>query len=227
MYGPHMRSEERQKGGGGGILAIVLMFAALRFGGEKAFPEAEASSFSMAIQSSSYSEQIDPDLVGTMEQTQDDVDYSSSEVGFDRIPAECLDMAAARPYAEMMNDTAIAWGFSPLMISGIVDTEGYKGFNSPAGAVGIMQVMPSTADYLCQKYDVSSCDVNNPQDNFNLGMLKLYDLRRLGINTEMGLVGYYNGDPNTEENKTYRLRYLQRVAQNAACAGIPNNVTFR
>lgn len=104
---------------------------------------------------------------------------------------------------------------SPLLLKGVIQTE--SNFNnyavSPAGAMGLGQIMPGTARYLGVK------DAFNPYDNIRgaakyLGMLKKMfkstDLVLAAYNAGPGTVSRSGGVPNIYETR----RYIVKVRKN-------------
>lgn len=74
---------------------------------------------------------------------------------------------------------------SPELVSSIIKTE--SGFDSDAvsemGAVGLMQILPSTATEIAGKLGINTYDLYNPEDNIKFGC---YYLKYL--------LNYYKGD---------------------------------
>ena len=99
----------------------------------------------------------------------------------------------------------------PLFCS-LIDTE--SGFNpnakSSAGAVGLTQILPSTAQYICTKnnLDFSNFDLYNPADNLYLGAMYLNYLFNKFDDTYTALAAYNAGETvvrNWLSNKQYSL----------------------
>ena len=90
----------------------------------------------------------------------------------------------------------------PLFCS-LIDTE--SGFNpnakSSAGAVGLTQILPSTAQYICTKnnLDFSNFDLYNPADNLYLGAMYLHYLLNKFDDTYTALAAYNAGMGNVEK----------------------------
>lgn len=80
----------------------------------------------------------------------------------------------------------------------LINTE--SGFNpnakSPAGAIGLTQILPSTAQYICIKnnMDFSSFDLYNPNDNLYLGAIYLKYLIDKFDNIYTSLASYNAGE---------------------------------
>ena len=61
-----------------------------------------------------------------------------------------------------------------LVLSLIKAESGFRtDATSNAGACGLMQILPSTAEFIAEKHDIESYDLYNAQDNIRLGCLYL------------------------------------------------------
>lgn len=86
----------------------------------------------------------------------------------------------------------------PHLFCSLINTE--SSFNpnakSPAGAVGLTQILPSTAQYICLKnnIDFSSFDLYNPSDNLYLGAMYLNYLFNKFTDTYTALSAYNAGE---------------------------------
>lgn len=86
---------------------------------------------------------------------------------------------------------------APLFCS-LINTE--SSFNpnakSSAGAIGLTQILPSTAQYICIKnnLDFSTFDLYNPSDNLYLGAMYLRYLFNKFDNTYTALAAYNAGE---------------------------------
>lgn len=69
---------------------------------------------------------------------------------------------------------------------------------SSAGAIGVMQVMPGTADYVNEVLDHGNLDVRKADDNVHLGVRYLKHVRDLMGSTRKGLAAYYSGPGNVK-----------------------------
>ena len=107
---------------------------------------------------------------------------------------------------QMLAATARDYGFTPAFVKALAYQE--SGWNqsarSSAGAVGVMQVLPSTGDFV-ERYVVGrSLNINNTQDNITAGVAFLDHLWRLtGGDVERTLAGYYQGLRSVQDHGMY------------------------
>jgi hypothetical protein len=119
------------------------------------------------------------------------------------------------PYAEFIAAAAQAHGVDPLLVKALIQVEsGYRPTaRSPKGAVGLMQIMPSTA----RAYKVRN--PFDPKANIEAGVRHLKALldRFGGDRTELALAAYnagpgavekFNGVPPYRETRHYVSRIL-------------------
>ena len=119
----------------------------------------------------------------------------------------------ATPYGEIISAMSEAHGVDPLLVRALIQVESnYKPkAKSPRGAMGLMQLMPSTA----KEYKVRN--PFDPRANIEAGIKHLKSLLdRLG-STEMALAAYnagegavakFNGIPPYRETRNYVTRIL-------------------
>lgn len=122
--------------------------------------------------------------------------------------------ATLSKYDQFIQAVAARNGVSPALVKAVIHAE--SGFDpyavSPKGAIGLMQVMPSTADL------VGIDNPFNPQENIQAGvkylkgLLKMFDgnehLAVAAYNTGPGKVKRYGGVPPYKETKTYVERVM-------------------
>jgi len=83
---------------------------------------------------------------------------------------------------------------------------------SSAGAIGVMQVMPDTADYVNQALGGGGLDVREADDNVELGVRYLRHVRDLMGTTRRGLAAYYSGPGNVRGRLArYQKSYVNSV----------------
>ena len=122
-------------------------------------------------------------------------------------PAPSTGPTTARADVErMLTATAQRYGFRPAFIKAIAMQE--SGWNQSArssvGAVGVMQVLPSTGEWVSRYLVGRQLDINNTQDNITAGVAfiaYLWDLT--DGNVERTLAGYYQGLASVRENGMY------------------------
>ncbi|OWY66045.1 tail length tape measure protein [cyanobacterium TDX16] len=75
------------------------------------------------------------------------------------------------PYLPLIQAWAQQHQLNPLLVTALIRQESRfePKIRSVAGAVGLMQVMPSTAQYIAEKINVPTYNLENPQDNIQLG----------------------------------------------------------
>jgi soluble lytic murein transglycosylase-like protein len=116
----------------------------------------------------------------------------------------------------LLTRTARAYGWSPAFVKAVAWQESgwQQDVVSPKGAVGIMQVMPGTADFVASRRAGRELDLNDPRDNVLAGVLfldYLYDLT--GGDAEATLAGYYQGLASVREHGRFAdtQRYIDNV----------------
>ena len=101
---------------------------------------------------------------------------------------------------------------SPALILAVVEMESSYRFTvvSSAGAVGLMQLRPTTAKYIAQRYKVrgyrSEADLRNPEINLRLGVAYLAHLRRQ-FGHSLHYLAAYNVGPTALKKRLNAGRY--------------------
>lgn len=101
----------------------------------------------------------------------------------------------------------------PLLVIALIKVE--SGFRedavSPAGAIGLMQIMPQTADWLKSKFKLDG-DVHCVEDNIVFGLFYLKYLMDLYEgDLERALKAYYVGPARVDEFEQEATSYVKRV----------------
>ncbi|MPZ74292.1 MAG: LysM peptidoglycan-binding domain-containing protein [Nitriliruptorales bacterium] len=127
--------------------------------------------------------------------------------------------AMAAPRADvgrMLEETAQRYGFKPSFIKAIAYQE--SGWNqaarSSAGAVGVMQVLPSTGEFVSRYVVGRRLNLRNTQDNITAGVAFVDYLWKLtGGNVRRTLAGYYQGLRSVRKNGMYpsTKRYIANI----------------
>lgn len=101
-------------------------------------------------------------------------------------------------YGEQIEEVCTAFDIPKSMFCALINTE--SSFNpnakSSAGAIGLTQILPSTAEYICIKnnLDYSNFDLYNPNDNIYLGSMYLRYLFDRFDNRYTALCAYNAGE---------------------------------
>jgi N-acetylmuramoyl-L-alanine amidase len=83
---------------------------------------------------------------------------------------------------------------------------------SSVGAIGVMQVMPDTADYVNEVLGGGDLNVKQADDNVQLGVRYLRHVRDLMGSTRRGLAAYYSGPGNVKGRLArYQKTYVNSV----------------
>lgn len=122
-------------------------------------------------------------------------------------------LEAATPYSEIISAMSQAHGVDPILVSALIQVEsGYRPrARSPKGAMGLMQLMPSTA----RLYKVRN--PFDPKANIEAGIKHLKSLIERFDDVELVLAAYnagegavkkFNGIPPYRETRNYVSRIL-------------------
>lgn len=101
------------------------------------------------------------------------------------------------PYREHVQSSAATYNLDSLLVAALIQTE--SGFRahvvSPRGARGLMQVMPSTAEWVAQNTGVEYSPemLFDPQYNIEIGCWYLADLLKLFNGETTIALAAYNG----------------------------------
>ena len=112
-------------------------------------------------------------------------------------------------YQNIINKYSDKYSQNPYLVLALIREE--STFNryaqSPVGAMGLMQLMPSTASYVGFN-DSYSLDLFNPEVNINLGIKYLSYLKNMFDGSEMLAVLSYNGGPSNVNRWSDKLNEL-------------------
>ena len=106
-------------------------------------------------------------------------------------------------HADIIRAQAADKDLDPALIAAVIYTESrFRDQTSPAGAKGLMQIMPATADYIARKSGGSEFvqgDLATPEINIAYGSWYLrYLLDRYDGNDELAVAAYNAGETNVD-----------------------------
>lgn len=103
------------------------------------------------------------------------------------------------PYAESIQRWSAENELNPLLVVSLMRQESRfeKTIQSPVGATGLMQVMPSTGEWIADQIDDQKYDLNNPEDNIQFGTWYLrYTHSEYDDNSMLAIASYNAGPGN-------------------------------
>lgn len=116
----------------------------------------------------------------------------------------------------LLESTARAYTMDPAFVKAIAWQE--SGWNpsvvSSADAIGVMQVLPSTGEWVSRSLVGRHLDLKDPADNIEAGVAFLRYLYRLtGGDVDRLLAGYYQGLRSVDENGMYTdtVQYIANI----------------
>lgn len=88
-----------------------------------------------------------------------------------------------QPHRELVFTTAYEYGIDPYLVFAIIRAESkyQTGAKSPVGALGLMQIMPETAEWIAGQMDIPNFtpeDLHDPEVNIRLGCWYLHNLNQ-------------------------------------------------
>jgi soluble lytic murein transglycosylase-like protein len=136
----------------------------------------------------------------------------------DEVPV--IEVPDVRPHAPeleaIFDELAAAEDIDPGIVKAIawVESGWDQGARSPAGATGVMQLMPGTVAWL--ESDVFGHDLNEDvsvYDNVKAGVRYLRLMQDLTGSAQMAVVAYYQGPGATQQGVLYgeTQRYIEAV----------------
>ncbi len=116
-----------------------------------------------------------------------------------RVDKAVTEIALPLRHEDIIRQQAADKGLDPTLIAGVIYTESrFRDQTSPAGAKGLMQLLPSTADDIARKSGGTAYvegDLANPQVNISYGSFYLrYLLERYGGNDVLAIAAYNAGE---------------------------------
>lgn len=116
-----------------------------------------------------------------------------------RSKAIIISPSQARSFSETIVAESMRSGFDPIFVASIIKSE--STFNpfarSRAGAVGLMQMLPSTGAFIATRLDAGDTryDVSHPEHNIKLGIMYLAYLRKIFHGDKEKMLVAYNWGP--------------------------------
>lgn len=109
---------------------------------------------------------------------------------------------------------AAAHGVDPALVKAVAWQEsGWRqSARSSVGAIGVMQVMPGTADFVNSALGHGNLDVRKTEDNIHLGVAYLRHMLQTTGSRRRALAAYYSGPGNVQGRlKGYQKAYVRSV----------------
>lgn len=111
-------------------------------------------------------------------------------------------------YSEEISYASQKYGVDEAVIYSMINIESHfnKSAVSSKGAVGLMQVMPSTAEMVANNLNIQEIDLTIPQQNIEIGTAYISSLLNRFKNLETALCAYNAGPTNVSswlKNKDY------------------------
>ncbi|MEW6096999.1 MAG: lytic transglycosylase domain-containing protein [bacterium] len=125
------------------------------------------------------------------------------------------DVIAPVCYEDLVYKYAQKYDIDPLLAAAIIKVESsfYSGAQSPKGAIGLMQIMPSTGKEIASKLNLRPfcvCDLYNPEVNIQIGLYYFVKLKkRFNGDLYLSLAAYNGGLKNVEKWLSQKKMTLQ------------------
>jgi soluble lytic murein transglycosylase len=106
------------------------------------------------------------------------------------------------PFYQTIRDWSGKRQLNPLLVTSLIRQESRfePEIRSPAGALGLMQVMPGTGQWVADKIQLKDYSLTNPDQNVNLGTWYLdYTHREYGNNSLLAVASYNAGPGNVAQ----------------------------
>jgi LysM repeat protein len=135
------------------------------------------------------------------------------------MPASMARLVAQRdPVRDIIISEADRWGVPRAFALAVAWQESgwQQGVTSHAGAVGVMQLMPATGEWVAQSMLGGRVDIHDSRSNVRAGvrLLKHY-LERYGGNKDLVLAAYYQGQAAVDRHGIYSVSrpYIASIKQ--------------
>lgn len=101
------------------------------------------------------------------------------------------------PYVDTIEQWAQKRNLNPMLVTGLIRQESRfeAKIESSAGALGLMQVMPETADWIADQIKLKDYDLRKPEDNINLGTWYLNFTHQEYADNSVYAIASYNAGP--------------------------------
>lgn len=116
-------------------------------------------------------------------------------------------------YRSLVIETAARYDLNPRLLAAVgwVESRWRKGASGSAGEVGLLQILPSTADWIAARMGLERYDLVDPATNLNMAAWYLRHTIDAEGSVERGLAAY-NGGPRAWDRKPLSTRaYVDRV----------------
>lgn len=137
--------------------------------------------------------------------------FMLSSLDFREQPEEQQDVAEIRkqssywqalypfPYTQTIEQWAQQRQLNPMLVTALIRQESRfeSKIRSIAGATGLMQVMPETADWVADQLELKQYNLEDPKDNINLGTWYLDYTHREYADNSLLAVASYNAGPGS------------------------------
>lgn len=112
-------------------------------------------------------------------------------------------------YQELINKYGQLYNIDSYLIAALIREESYYNAKagSGAGAKGLMQLMPSTANYIAHKSGIRYNYLLDPEDNIKLGCAYIDYLKNSHKHNDLFAIASYNGGPNAVSSWKENLDY--------------------
>jgi soluble lytic murein transglycosylase len=101
------------------------------------------------------------------------------------------------PYKSLISNWSQQRQLNPLLVTSLIRQESRfeKDIRSVAGAMGLMQIMPGTGEWVANAINVTNYALDNPEDNIKLGTWYLDHTHQTYGNNSLLAVASYNAGP--------------------------------
>lgn len=131
-----------------------------------------------------------------------------------KVAASIAPLPAPRDVGSSLQHQAVAHGVEPALVKAVAWQEsGWRqSARSSVGAIGVMQVMPGTADFVNSALGHGSLGVRKTGDNIHLGVAYLRHMLQTTGSRRRALAAYYSGPGNVKGRlKGYQKAYVRSV----------------